>query len=513
MSELRQEFELRRDFLPTGQENEWIAPRRSISSLGGSSTPQYSESSRPLVIDLDGTLVRSDLLIEAAFSELRRRPFSIVDLFLATCRGKACLKHRLSAPADFDPAILPFDLEVLNLIRTAREEGRQVYLASATHERLVSRVSDHLGVFTGWFATDEMTNCAAEVKAERLVAAFGHGGFDYVGNDAADLPVWRHAGKSYATRTSARVARQLSRQCDNVEHLAHDKPTWRTWARLLRVHQYVKNALVFIPLLTNQLFDVHSLANAALAFAAFSLCASSVYVLNDLVDLQDDRAHRSKCRRPLGCGDIPLSHALVVIPILLLLSFMVALTISPAFILVLAGYFALTTAYSFFLKRKMILDVVTLAALYTARVVGGSAAISVWPSPWLLAFMMSWFLSLALVKRYTELISRRAANLPDSKSRDYKNGDVGMIGALAAGAGMNALTLYALYAASDGVQDLYTRPGILWLAGPILACWIARILLLAHRGLMHDDPIVFAIKDKVSLATLVVAGAFVIAAL
>ncbi|WP_046669630.1 haloacid dehalogenase-like hydrolase [Neorhizobium galegae] len=160
MSELRQEFELRRDFLRTGQEDEWILPRRTMSTVGGSSTPQSSESSRPLVIDLDGTLVRSDLLIETAFSELRRRPFSVVDLVLSMCRGKACLKHRLSAPADFDPAILPFDPEVLNLIQTAREEGRQVYLASATHERLVSRVSDHLGVFTGWFATDEMTNCA-----------------------------------------------------------------------------------------------------------------------------------------------------------------------------------------------------------------------------------------------------------------------------------------------------------------------------------------------------------------
>nr|WP_082929014.1 UbiA family prenyltransferase [Rhizobium aegyptiacum] len=513
MSELHHEFPLRRDFLSRAGEDEWREPGSAPLSAAGSSKLRQPLSPCPLVVDLDGTLVRSDLLIETAFAELSRRPYSIVDLIGALSRGKACLKHRLSQPMDFDPAILPYDAEVLNVIKAAREEGRPVYLASATHERLVRAVADHLGLFTGWFATNETMNCAAEVKAARLVAAFGEGGFDYVGNDAADLPVWRHAAKSYAVRTSAAVARQLSDQCDDVEHLRHDSPTWRIWARSLRVHQYVKNGLVFVPLLTNKLFDMPSLVSAGLALVAFSLCASGVYLLNDLVDLQDDRRHRTKCRRPLACGEIPLSHAVLAIPILLSLSLTVAVMVSPAFVLVLAGYFALTTAYSFFLKRKMILDVVALASLYTTRVIGGAAAIAVWPSPWLLAFMMSWFLSLALVKRYTELISRRAAHLPDLKSRDYRKVDIGMVGALAAGAGMNALTLFALYAASDSAQDLYTRPGMLWLVGPILACWIARILMLANRGQMLDDPVVFAIKDKVSLATLGAAGLFVVAAM
>ncbi|MCH4547406.1 UbiA family prenyltransferase [Rhizobium sp. WYCCWR 11279] len=511
MSELHREFPLRRDFLP--RTREWYAPGPARMSEAGSSKPLEPLSACPLVVDLDGTLVRSDLLIETAFSELSRRPYSIVDLTRALYGGKACLKHRLSQPADFDPSILPYDAEVLNVIKAAREKGHSVYLASATHERLVRAVAEHLGLFTGWFATSETTNCAAEVKAKKLVAAFGEGGFDYIGNDEADLPVWRHAAKSYAVRTSAAVARELSRQCDDVEHLTHEKPTWRIWARSLRVHQYVKNGLVFIPLLTNKMFDITSLVSTGLALVAFSLCASGVYLLNDLVDLQDDRRHRTKCRRPLACGDIPLSHAVLAIPILLLLSLAVAFMVSPAFAAVLAGYFALTTAYSFFLKRKMILDVVALASLYTARVIGGAAAIAVWPSPWLLAFMMSWFLSLALVKRYTELISRRAAHLPDLKSRDYRKVDIGMVGALAAGAGMNALTLFALYAASDSAQVLYSRPGMLWLVGPILACWIARILMLANRGQMHDDPVIFAIKDKVSLATLGAAGAFVVAAM
>jgi 4-hydroxybenzoate polyprenyltransferase len=425
----------------------------------------------------------------------------------------ARLKHMLSQTVEFDPAMLPYDPQVLKIVRQASEEGRPVYIASASHARLVEAVSDHLGLFTGWFATDAGTNCAGESKAEILVAAFGDGGFDYIGNNVADLPTWRRAAKAYALRTPARVARQLSADCRDVEHLAHDRPSWRDWARLLRVHQYAKNALIFVPLLANHLFSWASTMPAFLAVLAFSLCASGVYLLNDLVDLQDDRAHRTKSRRPLACGDIPLSHALFAIPLLLIMAFAVAAFVSLPFLAVLAGYLILTTAYSFFLKRKMILDVIVLAGLYTTRIIAGAVALSVAVSPWLLAFMMSWFLSLALVKRYVELIGREEARLPDSKNRDYRNADAGMVGALAAAAGLNALTLFLLYIASEDAQSLYTRPDVLWLVAPVLACWIGRVLMLAHRGMMHDDPVVFALKDRVSLATFGVVGAFVLGAM
>ena len=460
---------------------------------------------RPLVVDLDGTLVRSDLLIETAFSELSRRPHSLIDMARALKESKASLKHRLSAPADFDPAVLPYDEEVLKVIRAASAQGRPVYLASASHERLVSAVADHLGLFTGWYATNQTTNCAGEVKAAILVREFGEGGFDYIGNDKADLPVWRHAAKAYAIRTPNCVTQQLTSHAD-VEHLTHERPTWRTWAKLLRVHQYAKNALVFVPLFTDHLLTLGNALTALMAAIAFSLCASSVYLLNDLVDLQDDRAHRTKCRRPLACGDIPLSQALVAIPLLLVLAFAVAGSISLAFTGVLALYYALTTAYSFLLKRKMILDVIALSGLYTMRLVGGAVAISAALSPWLVTFMMSWFLALALVKRYVELMARKAADLPDSKSRDYRNEDTSMVGALAAAAGLNALTLLGLYIASPSVQLLYSRPEILWFAAPILTYWMARVLMLAHRGVMYDDPVVFALKDKVSLVTLGLVG-------
>jgi 4-hydroxybenzoate polyprenyltransferase/phosphoserine phosphatase len=475
-------------------------------------TPTRSEG-RPLVVDLDGTLIASDLLIETAFSELGRRPHALFEMLRALASGKAALKHRLAEPVDFDPSMLPYDPAVLAFIRTAQGHGRPVYLASASHEKLVSKVASHLGLFTGWFASNETTNLAGERKAAQLVEAFGEGGFDYVGNDAADLPVWEKAARTIAIRAPARVRKQLALKRAEVEHLPCARPDWRTWAKMLRVHQYAKNALIFIPLLTSHLFTIEAMVQALLAFVAFSLCASSIYILNDLVDLQDDRRHRSKCKRPLACGAIPLMHGVVAIPILLLSAVAIAATLPPVFLGVLLGYFALTTAYSFALKRMMIVDVITLAGLYSVRVIGGAAATGITVSEWLLAFCMMIFMSLALIKRYVELAARRDANLPDPTSRDYKNSDLDIVAALAAGAGFNAVTIFTLYISSDAVNELYTRPQILWLVGPLLMYWIARALMLASRRLMDDDPVVFAIKDKVSLVTAGATALLVLAAI
>jgi len=475
-------------------------------------TPSRAEG-RPLVVDLDGTLVASDLLIETAFSELGRRPHSLFDMLRALASGKAALKHRLAEPVDFDPGTLPYDPEVLAAIRQASADGRPVYLASASNRRLVERVAGHLGLFDGWFASDETTNLAGEKKAAQLVEAFGEGGFDYIGNDAADLPVWERAAKVIAIRTPARVRKRLALMRSEVEHLPCSRPDWRTWTKMLRVHQYAKNALIFVPLLTSHLLTAEAMAQALLAFIAFCLCASSIYILNDLVDLQDDRRHRSKCKRPLACGAIPLMHGVVAIPVLFLSSVAIAATLSPGFLGVLLGYFTLTSAYSFALKRMMIVDVITLAGLYSVRVIGGAVATGIVVSEWLLAFCMMIFMSLALIKRYVELAARRDANLPDPTSRDYKNSDLDIVAALAAGAGFNAVTIFTLYISSDAVNELYTRPQILWLVGPLLMYWIARALMLASRRLIDDDPVVFAIKDKVSLATVGATALLVLAAI
>jgi 4-hydroxybenzoate polyprenyltransferase/phosphoserine phosphatase len=461
---------------------------------------------RPLAVDLDGTLIRSDLLIETAFSELGRRPHSVFGMVGALRQGKAALKHTLAQPVEFDPSTLPYDEAVLDYIRAARAEGREVYLASASHERLVKAVADHLGLFSGYFASNADTNCGGRVKAQKLVAAFGEGGFDYIGNDAADLKVWDKAATAIAIRPSRRVIQKLGRAHDNVQLLSWERPTWRTWTKLLRAHQYPKNALLFVPLVTAQVFEPAAFLQVFLAFVAFSLCASSVYILNDLVDLQDDRKHRTKCRRPLANGTVPLSHALLALPVLLGTSMLLAASISLPFLGVLLAYYILTTAYSFWLKRIALLDVLTLAGLYTLRIIGGGVVLGVTISAWLMAFSVALFLSLALIKRFVELAARLDANLPDSKSRGYRNTDANLIMALAAASGLNAVTVFILYASSESMKALYSTPQVLLLAAPILTYWIARMLMLAHRRIMDDDPVAFAIKDRASMICGILVG-------
>jgi 4-hydroxybenzoate polyprenyltransferase len=368
------------------------------------------------------------------------------------------------------------------------------------------------GCSTAGFATDEATNLSGEAKALRLVEAFGERGFDYIGNDAADLPVWSRAEKAIAVRAPASVARELARIAPAAEHIAHPRPTWKTWAKLIRVHQYAKNGLIFVPLLAAHLFEPHAWVQALLAAVAFSLCASGVYLLNDLLDLQDDRKHRSKCKRPLASGAIPLMHGIIAVPLLLGAAAAVALAVSASFAAVLAGYFALTTAYSLVLKRKMLIDVITLGSLYSIRVIAGAVAVGLAVSPWLIGFCLSLFISLALIKRFVELASRIDADLPELTNRDYRKADLGMVAALAAAAGVNAVTVFALYLSSDPVRALYSSPEVLWLVCPLLFYWIARALMLAQRREMDDDPVVFALKDRLSHVTAACVALVVLAA-
>jgi 4-hydroxybenzoate polyprenyltransferase len=296
------------------------------------------------------------------------------------------------------------------------------------------------------------------------------------------------------------------------EYLPHQKPSWRTWARLLRVHQYTKNLLLLVPLLASHQLTAENLIELGIAFLSFCLCASSVYIINDLVDLQADRAHPTKRHRPLAEGRIQLIHALLAAPLLLIASFILATGVSPAFFAVLLGYFVLTTAYSFYLKRKMLIDVVTLAMLYTVRIIAGAIAIGVHVSPWLLTFAIFIFLALALIKRYAELATRLDLQLSEPSNRNYKFEDLGVVAAFAAAAGYNSVTVFALYISSPDVNVLYQRPQMLWFVCPVLIYWTSRLVMIAHRRSMTEDPIVFAMTDRNSLLSLLIAGLAVVAA-
>lgn len=467
----------------------------------------------PLVVDLDGTLIRSDVLVETLFAELGRQPSSIFGLGRALFAGRAALKHRLAETAPLDVASLPYDETVVGLIEAARAEGRPVYLASASNEKCVAQVAAYLGLFDGWFASNAKVNLKGPAKAARLVESFGAGQFDYIGNEAADLAIWAQARKSITIGAAPALRASLPALGDEVVHLEAPQPTLETWLKLLRVHQWVKNALVFIPLLMAHEFHVAALGAAFLAFLAFSLCASSVYILNDLADLAADRAHPTKRARALASGTIPLMAGLSAVPILWFAAFAVAIFTSPRFALVLFAYFALTTAYSFMLKRKMLVDAFTLASLYTIRVIGGGVAAGVALSHWLLAFSMFMFIALALIKRYIELAMLADRNLPNPANRNYQIGDLDIIAALSAASGYNAVVVLALYINSDAVVPLYRRPELLWFVCPVVLFWFSRALLLAHRRAMHDDPIVFALKDKVSLLTAGLVAVLVLAAI
>lgn len=474
------------------------AERGTVSkgaALSDFTAPSMPSTLRPLVVDLDGTLVRSDLLVESIFAHLGRNPWRIVHLLFAIWRGKAALKAEVAADTEIDASRLPYDEAVVSLIQERRAAGGQLFLASASNERYVQAVADHLDLFDGWFASTAQENLSSDVKARRLVEVFGEGGFDYVGNGRADLAVWNVAHERIAVRASPWVRSKL-REIDNGATLLESAGgRARAWIKLLRVHQWAKNALVFVPLVTAQRFDPLALGEGIGTFVAFSLAASAIYILNDLVDLDSDRKHPSKRRRPLAAGTVSITRAVLLMPALLAVAFVGAAVIGPAVAVVLLAYVLLTMAYTFVLKRKMLVDVLALASLYTIRVVGGAMAISVPVSEWLLAFSMFIFTALALVKRYTELAACIDNDLSDPTNRNYCKSDLDIVAALAAAVGFNAVTVFALYISSDAVRPLYRHQQALWLICPILMYWLGRALLMASRRLMNDDPIMFALRD------------------
>ncbi len=469
--------------------------------------PDSSSIDAALVIDLDGTLVRTDLLYESFFASATmglRHHWSVFD---ALRRGKANLKAFLAGASAVDYELLPYNQEVLNFARAAKSEGRRVYLATASDQKHAEGVAAYLGIFDGVFASDGTINLSGEAKSRRLVDCFGDHRFDYIGNGHLDLVVWSHARKAYLVGDFSSLVRRAKSLGISVESVDESKPSLRLWLKALRVHQYAKNALIFVPLLTAHAYHLHDFLSALLAFVGFSVCASSVYLLNDLIDLRADRQHPSKQRRPFACGAIPLAHGVVAIPILLVVAYACAILTSLLFAAVLTAYLALTLAYSFTLKRRLMVDIVVLATLYTTRVIAGAAAILVVPSEWLLAFSMFIFTCLALVKRYVELALRIDRELPDPSNRNYRLIDLPIIGALAAASGFNAVTIFALYVSSPAVVGLYRHPQLLWLLCPILMYWLSRMVILSHRRVIDDDPIVFALRDRNSR----VCGAFMIA--
>lgn len=469
-----------------------------------------------LVVDMDHTLVRTDTLHEALFAHLAADLRHGLDVLRWLREGKAAFKRRLADVRIVDPAALPFDEEVLALVRAARAEGRRTALVSAADQRQVDAVAAYLGLFdeahgTGGSATGGK-NLSGAAKAAFLTARYGAGGFDYAGDSATDLPVWAAARRVVTVGAPQRV-REAAAAGREATHLRVESGAGRLrpYLRAMRPHQWAKNALVFLPALAAH--DPAALWPAAAAFAAFSLIASSVYLINDMLDLDADRAHVRKRLRPFAAGDIPLAHGLVLAPVLALAAIAVALTFAPPLFLgMLAAYYLATFVYSISLKRKLIVDILALAGLYTLRILGGAAASAVTLSPWMLAFSMFLFLSLAAVKRQAELVDQARDGRDRTPGRGYRTDDLPVMREIALASGYAAVLVFALYINSPAVTALYPAPEALWLVCPLLLYWITRMVMMAHRGHMTDDPIVYAATDRVSQLVVATAAAVVIGA-
>jgi 4-hydroxybenzoate polyprenyltransferase/phosphoserine phosphatase len=464
------------------------------------STNPALHNERPLVVDLDGTLIHTDMLHESAIRLLRDKPHLVLAIPLWILRGKAVLKSKLAGHINTDVTSLPFNQKLIAWLQTQKDLGRKLVLCTATDISIATMIANHLKIFDEVVASDGIQNLAGKNKASVLVQRYGENGFDYVGNSSVDLLVWEKSKQGIVVNGAARLVHQASLVTEIDHVMPKAKNNLKTWTKVFRLHQWIKNILILVPIFAaHQVITGELGINLGLSFLSFSLCASSVYIANDLLDLESDRAHPRKRFRPFASGQISIWVGVALAPVLLISSFILAQQVGGDFLSWLLIYFCLTCAYSWGLKRLVLVDCLTLAILYTLRIVAGAAAVRVPLSFWLLGFSIFLFLSLAFIKRYAELQAHSEGDTSKVHGRGYYLTDAPLVQQLGVTSGYAATLVLALYLNSENVIKLYATPEIIWGAVPLMLLWISWMWLKAHRGLMHDDPIVFAIKDKVSV--------------
>ncbi len=465
---------------------------------------------RPLCVDLDGTLIKTDMLYEAVVLLVRKNPLNLFFLVFWLLKGKAYLKARIAEKVTPNADRLPYNQAVLDWLIDQKKRGRSLVLATASHQSYAKAVAKHLGLFEQIEASCETTNLSSSRKADRLTQNFGEAGFDYVGNSKDDIKVWDKARTAFIVGKER--AAQLYLRNENafqIVETAENKPRWKVWLKAIRIHQWLKNSLLFVPaILASRYFEFSTIVSLVLAFVAFGLCASSVYLLNDMVDVEVDRRHPTKRNRPIASGEIGILEAASVSLGMLFAGLALSLMLPVMFTLVLVLYFVTTCAYSFVLKRLLLIDVLTLAGLFTIRVIAGAAAVEGVVSTWLLAFCVFFFLSLALVKRFVEItIADEEVNRAKT-GRGYQTVDLETLGQGGVASGFAAVVVLALFIDSPEVAETYKHPEMIWLVCPLVLYIVFRIWILARRKEMHDDPVVFLIKDWRS-QIMIVAGAVI----
>lgn len=469
-------------------------------------TPETAQTAQvkdttPLCVDLDGTLIQSDLSVESALKALKLRPWVILLFPIWLRRGLGYFKSQIARFVRLSYGTIPINKSVLNYIREKKEAGRPLLLVTGSYQVYARSIAEEIGLFDEVLATTVDCNLTGRNKARVLVERFGEGQFDYIGNEVKDQHIWQVSRRALFANATPKLIDKLS--FIDFHRVFHAEETsLRLILKAGRAHQWVKNLLLFVaPVASHTLFVGGSLFSALIAFFAFSLLASATYLFNDLCDLEADRKHPEKCKRPLASGALPIRTGVGLMGVLFAASFALCLFLPSAFFGTLIGYLALTLAYSLKIKKIASLDVIALASLYTIRVIAGAFALSVPVSFWLLAFSMFLFLSLAMAKRVSEIINLASRNRNTIKGRDYHIDDQAILTQCGTASGYLAVFVLAFYINSPEVIKLYTLPETLWLLCPAVLYWITRAWMKTTRGLMNEDPIVFAIKDRVSLFT------------
>lgn len=449
---------------------------------------------RSVCVDLDGTLLATDTLAEGVMRLLRVNPLMVLMLPYWWLCGKARLKAEVAARTQIEVHLLPYRKSVLDALTKEKADGAQIYLTTGAHRSVAEAVSSHLGIFDGIFFTEGDVNLTSHAKRELLVSKFGENGFDYFGNSRDDIEIFEHA-RDVTVVAPDPAARKWSQQ-NKAGLIEGDSVSLKTYLKAIRIHQWMKNCLVFAPLFLSQLeYQPASVAQAILAFFAFSFAASAVYILNDLIDLPCDRQHATKRHRPFASGVLSITTGVKLGACLALASGALALFLPAAFGLCLVIYAAITTAYSFWLKKKLLLDVFTLAGLYSLRVIAGATAIDTDHSFWLLAFSMFFFLGLALVKRQVELAAATLPTQAPLTGRGYRASDLPIISMSGLCSAFASVLVLALYIDSPEVIRHYNLPWLLWPLCPMTLYLCIRIWVLASRGEMKEDPVQFLMLD------------------
>lgn len=466
----------------------------------------------PLIVDLDGTLVQTDTLFESLMLLFRQAPWRLFGALSSLLYGRRAFKEYVSQFVSLAPDALPYNDDVLNYLRSQRAAGRQLVLATAAHHSIASRVSAYLGLFDHVLATQDGANLKGNAKLAEIRRLVGSE-FVYAGDSSADLPIWSQASAAILVGVSPAVAREVERTCRIEKVFARPALTMLVWVKAIRAHQWLKNALIFVPLLTAFSFvDVSKLVSVMAAFIAFSLTASATYIWNDLVDLENDRRHPRKRKRPIASGVVSIPRAVLAACALMSIGLVVGYLISAQFLAILMAYIVLTTSYSLVLKRYVLIDVLMLAVLYTVRILAGAIALDVSISVWLLAFSLLTFYSLAILKRCAELMSLQQIQREATSGRDYRVADLAVLWPLGIGASLASIVVFCLFIQAAETQSRYLTPTLLWGVVLALLYWLSRLWIKTSRSEMHDDPLVYAIMDRGCRVTIAVMVVFTVAA-